>query len=69
MRAQGIAGAHRHRGLLHQDQRLFTVPCHRFAHRHHLAQVSRAIVPGRCADRDEQHLAMLHREFLIAGEL
>ncbi|MNP09531.1 hypothetical protein D3C76_1016430 [compost metagenome] len=61
MRAQGIAGTHRHGGFLHQDHRLLTVPSHRFAHRHHMAQVGRAIVPGRCADCDEQHLAMLHR--------
>jgi hypothetical protein len=69
VRAQGIAGAHRNRGFLHQNHRLLAMPRDGFTHGEHVAQVRRTIVARRRADRDEQHLAVLHREFFIGGEL
>ncbi|MOA13369.1 hypothetical protein D3C78_1334180 [compost metagenome] len=34
-----------------------------------LAQIGTAIVPGRRAHGDKQHLAMLHGELFVAGEM
>ncbi len=48
---------------------MFPVPRHCFADCHHLTQVRRTIVTRRRTDSNKQHLAMLHREFFIAGEL
>ncbi|MNB98174.1 hypothetical protein D3C75_454190 [compost metagenome] len=66
---QGIAGADRDGGFLHQDRRLLAMTGHGVAHRHHVAQVRRAVVPGRGANGDEQHLSVLDGEFFVAGEL
>ncbi|MNS08451.1 hypothetical protein D3C86_1316980 [compost metagenome] len=69
VRTQGVAGAHRYCGFFHQDHRLFTMPRHRFTHRQHVTQIRRAILTGWRADRDEQHLAVLHGELFVGGEL
>ena len=68
VRAQGIAGAHWHRGFLHQNQRLLTVTGNRIADREHVAQIRRAVFTRRRTHRNERHTAMLHGEFFVAGE-
>ena len=68
MGGEGIAGAHRHGGLLHQDQRLLAVAGNGVTHGEHLAKISRAVLARRRAHGDKQYLAVLDSGFFIAGK-
>ncbi len=69
MRAQGVAGAHRHGGFFHENQRFEAMADHGVTHRQDVLEVGRTVLVRGRADGDKQYLAVLDGQFLIAGEV
>jgi len=64
-RTYPVAGANRHRGLIHDHQKVVVHRlCDRLGGLAHIGQVSVAIRQRRCADRNEHHIRMSQVCFL-----